>query len=71
MVLEIAASTVKNTHFSLFPRNDERVEFCGGPSVANPGFRAASQWITEDEALKKRMQSKVVEFIDKGSDIYQ
>jgi len=32
MVLEIAALTVKNSYFSLFPRNDERVEFCGDPS---------------------------------------
>ena len=32
---------------------------------------AASQGITEDEALKQGMQSKAVEFVEKGSDIYQ
>jgi len=43
MVLEIAASTVKNSHFSLFPRNDVRIEFCGDPSGSVP-FNLTHQW---------------------------
>ena len=35
-VLEIAASTLKNSHFSVFPRNDWIIKFCGDRSVSDP-----------------------------------
>ena len=34
-ILEIAASTLKNSHFSVFPRNDRLLKFCGIPQDQN------------------------------------
>ena len=39
--LEIAASTLKNSYFSVFPRNDRLLKFCGDPSDSDPKYFAS------------------------------
>ncbi|MDH5447287.1 MAG: phosphomethylpyrimidine synthase ThiC, partial [Gammaproteobacteria bacterium] len=45
--------------------------FCSMKITQDVRDYAASQGLTEEEALKQGMQSKAVEFVETGSEIYK
>ncbi len=78
--LSLDPERARGMHDETMPKAAHKVaHFCSmcGPNFCSMKITqdvrdfAASQGLTEEEALKKGMQSKAVEFVEKGSDIYQ